>query len=50
MEELKIILSVIDAVGSLATAIGVIIALMKFRKKLKIKGKKFNGNYCNFGV
>lgn len=39
MEELKIILSVIDAVGSLATAIGVIIALMKFRKKLKIKGE-----------
>lgn len=38
MEILKIVLSVFEAIGTIATAITLIIALMKFRKKLKIKG------------
>lgn len=39
MEEFKLVLSTLDAVGSISAAIGIIIALLKFRRRLKIKGE-----------
>ena len=39
MEEFKLVLSVLDAIGSISAAIGIIIALLKFRRRLKIKGE-----------
>ena len=36
MEDFKLFLSIVDAFGSVATAIGLFITLFKFKKKLKI--------------
>ena len=36
MEDFKLFLSIVDALGSVATAIGLFITLFKFKKKLKI--------------
>ena len=48
MQAFTIIFSIINAIGSLATAITLIIALTKFSRKLKVKGEfpiKNNGIY-----
>ena len=48
METCTIVFSIINAIGSLATAITLIIALTKFSRKLKVKGEfpiKNSGTY-----
>ena len=39
METCTIVFSIINAIGSLATAITLIIAITKFSRKLKVKGE-----------
>lgn len=39
METFKFILSIIEAIGSIATAISLIILLTKYRKRLKVSGE-----------
>ena len=39
MDTFKIVLSVVDAIGSIAAAITLIIGLTKFRRKLKVTGE-----------